>query len=32
VCEEKKEQVQGRARQHAHGRAHLSLFSDVAGS
>jgi DnaK suppressor protein len=31
VCEEKREQVQGRARQHAQGRAHLSLFSDVAG-
>ena len=32
VCEEKKEQVQGRARQSAQSRAHLSLFSDVAGS
>jgi DnaK suppressor protein len=32
VCEEKNEQAQGRARQHAQGRAHLSLFSDVAGS
>jgi DnaK suppressor protein len=32
VCEEKKEQLQGRARQSAQSRAHLSLFSDVAGS
>jgi DnaK suppressor protein len=32
VCEEKNEQVRGRARQNAQGRAHLSLFSDVAGS
>jgi DnaK suppressor protein len=32
VCEEKKEQVQGRARQSAQSRAHLSLFSGVAGS
>jgi DnaK suppressor protein len=32
VCEEKKEQVQGRARQNTQRRAHLSLFSDVAGS
>jgi DnaK suppressor protein len=27
LCEEKNEQVQGRARQNAQGRAHLSLFS-----
>jgi DnaK suppressor protein len=32
VCEEKKEQVQGRARQSAQSRAHLSLFSDGVGS
>jgi DnaK suppressor protein len=32
VCEEKNEQIRGRARQNAQGRAHLSLFSDVAGS
>jgi DnaK suppressor protein len=32
VCEEKNEQVRGRARQNAQGRGHLSLFSDVAGS
>ena len=32
VCEEKKEQVQGRARQNTQSRAHLSLFSDVGGS
>ena len=32
VCEEKNEQVRGRARQNGQGRAHLSLFSDVAGS
>ena len=31
VCEEKHEQVQGRAGQDAQGRAHLSLFSDLAG-
>jgi len=32
ACEERREQVQGRARQHAQRRAHLSLFSDVASS
>jgi DnaK suppressor protein len=32
VCEEKNEQAKGRARKHTQGRAHLSLFSDVAGS
>jgi DnaK suppressor protein len=32
VCEEKTEQVQGRARQDARRRAHLSLFSDTASS
>ena len=32
ACEEKNEQIRGRARQNAQGRAHLSLFSDVAGS
>jgi DnaK suppressor protein len=32
VCEEKKEQAQGRARQSAQSRAHLSLFSDGPGS
>ena len=32
VCEDRKEQVQGRARQNAQRRAHLSLFSDVTRS
>ena len=31
-CEEKNEQVRGRAQRHTQGRAHLSLFSDAAGS
>jgi RNA polymerase-binding transcription factor len=32
ACEERREHVQGRARRHNPSRAHLSLFSDVAGS
>jgi RNA polymerase-binding transcription factor len=32
VCEDRKEQVQGRARQNAQRRAHLSLFPDVTRS
>ena len=31
-CEGTREQAQGRARQHDQRRAHVSLFSDVAGS
>jgi DnaK suppressor protein len=32
ACEEKNELLKGRVRHNAQGRAHLSLFSDVAGS
>jgi DnaK suppressor protein len=32
ACEERREQAQGRVRQSAQSRAHLSLFSDGGGS